>query len=91
MKKVLVIVEIFLIFLILYFLQSNFFSWYNIQGIMPNLFIILALFIGLFMGKSCGFILGVILGLILDFLISTTIRNKCYCYGINSFFWCSTR
>lgn len=69
MKKVLTIIEIFIIFLILYFLQANFFSWYNIGGIKPNLFIVLALFIGLFMGKTYGLISGVIFGILLDFFI----------------------
>ncbi len=82
MKKVLVIIELFIIFLILYFLQSNFFSWYNILGISPNLFVILILFIGLFMGKAYGFILGIIFGIILDFFIGTKIGISAVVMGI---------
>ena len=83
MKKVLVIIEIFIIFLILYFLQSNFFSWYNISGILPNLFVILALFIGLFIGKTYGLILGIVLGLVLDFFIGMRIGINAIAMGIS--------
>ena len=55
MKRALIITVLFLVFLIIYFLQSNFFSWYNIAGIQPNLFIVFILSIGLFLGKICGF------------------------------------
>ena len=51
MKKILSTIIIFLIFILIYFLQSNFFSWFNIAGIKPNLFIILVLMVGLFVGK----------------------------------------
>lgn len=86
MKKTLVIIELFIIFLILYFLQSNFFSWYNILGVAPNLFIILMLFIGLFTGKTYGLILGVILGLILDFFVGTKIGINAIIMGITGVF-----
>ena len=45
MKKALVITVLFFVFLALCFLQTNLFSWYNIAGIKPNLFIIFILFI----------------------------------------------
>ena len=54
MKKILSTIIIFLIFILIYFLQSNFFSWFNIAGIKPNLFIILVLMVGLFVGKIYG-------------------------------------
>lgn len=82
MKKALVIIELLIVFLILYFLQSNFFSWYNILGIAPNLFIILILFIGLFMGKAYGFVLGIFLGIILDFFIGVKIGINAITMGI---------
>lgn len=69
MKKVLSIIIIFLTFIFLYFLQVNFFVWFNIAGVKPNLFIILALFIGIFIGKVYGISIGIILGLILDMFI----------------------
>ena len=41
MKKAGIIALIILAFFIIYFLQADFFSWFNIFGIMPNLFVIL--------------------------------------------------
>lgn len=55
-----------LLFIIIYFLQVNFFSWFNISGIMPNLFVVLALFIGLFVGNKLGVVFGLAFGIILD-------------------------
>lgn len=73
MKRALVIIAFFIVFLILYFLQANFFSWYNIAGIKPNLFIIFALFIGLFIGKTTGFSLGLVFGILLDLFVGKRI------------------
>lgn len=72
-KKVKTIIIIIGLFLIVYFLQINFFSWFTICGIQPNLFIILVLFIGLFAGKKLGGISGLIIGIILDFLIGKSV------------------
>lgn len=66
MKKFKSILIIILLFIIIYFLQCNFFSWFNIAGIMPNLYVVLVLFIGLFIGKKIGVVSGIIIGLILD-------------------------
>lgn len=52
MKKTLTIISIILVFFLIYFLQANFFTWFNIAGIMPNLYVILVLFIGLFMKRK---------------------------------------
>lgn len=73
MRKFKVILIIILLFVLIYFLQSNFFSWFNIGGIMPNLFIILTLFIGLFVGNKIGAIFGIIFGIIIDLSIGNTI------------------
>jgi len=73
MKNVLTIIGIFLIFFLIYFLQSNFFIWFTIAGVKPNLFVILVLFLGVFAGKRLGVSLGVILGIILDLLIGKKI------------------
>lgn len=62
-----------IVFLLLYFLQTNFFNWFTIAGISPNLFVIYMLFIGLFAGKRVGIPMGVTLGLALDFFISKKI------------------
>lgn len=73
MKKVLSIAILFLTFLIIYFLQSNFFYWFNIAGIKPNLFIILALFMGIFIGRLYGVPIAIVIGLLLDFFLGKAI------------------
>ena len=45
MKKTIDIIIIILAFFIIYFLQTNFFTWFNIAGIMPNLFVVLIYYI----------------------------------------------
>lgn len=77
MKKVISIIYLIITFFVIYFLQTNFFTWFNIAGIMPNLFVIFIIFIGLFVGKNEGFILGVAFGLCIDFLIGK-------CVGISA-------
>jgi len=69
MKKTLVIIALFLTFLITYFLQSNFFSWFTIAGIKPNLFIMLQLFISLFVGIKVGIGYGFFFGFFLDMVM----------------------
>ncbi len=82
MKKVFTIIGICINFLIIYFLQINLFSWYNIAGIQPNLFIILSLFVGLFMGKIYGLTIGSILGFLLDLFISEMIGTNLLIMGL---------
>ena len=72
MKKALAIITLIITFFIIYFLQSNFFTWFNINGIMPNLFVIFILFIGLFIGKKVGSILGIVFGLFLDIVLGNS-------------------
>lgn len=71
MKKVIINIVLILTAFIIYYLQSNFFTWFNIAGVVPNLFIILVLFIGLFSSRTMGTIYGVIIGLFLDLLFSS--------------------
>lgn len=73
MKKVFVIICLLVVFLLIYFLQADFFSWFTIAGIKPNLFVIFILFVGLFAGKKIGVFLGLILGVFLDLLIGRTV------------------
>ena len=54
MKKVLIHISLIFTFIITYFLQAIFFSEFTIAGIMPNIFIILMLYIGLYMGRAMG-------------------------------------
>ena len=66
MKKLIINLVLILTLFIIYFLQSNFFNWFTIAGIMPNIFIIFILFVGLFANKIMGTIYGIVLGLFLD-------------------------
>lgn len=73
MKKAGIIIILILLFFLLYFLQANFFTWFTIAGVKPNLFVIYILFIGLFTGKKIGATLGFFLGIYMDFLIGKSI------------------
>lgn len=68
MKKFLINLALVLIGFLIYFLQSNFFSWFTIAGVKPNIFIIYILFIGLFGNRSMGIIYGSITGIFLDLI-----------------------
>lgn len=85
MKRALVITALFIVFLILYFLQANFFSWYNIAGIKPNIFIIFTLFIGLYLGRTVGFSMGIILGFLLDLFVAKRIGINAIMLSIAGF------
>ena len=82
MKKILTIIGIIIVFLLIYFLQANFFTWFTISGVMPNLFVILILFIGLFIGKNVGFTLGLIFGIYLDLMVGKSIGISGIMLGI---------
>ena len=73
LKKFLINIALILIGFIIYFLQANFFSWFTIFGIKPNLFIIYILFIGLFGNRGMGIIYGSITGIFLDLLFEEKI------------------
>ncbi len=73
MKKFLINIYLIIIAFVIYFLQSNFFNWFTIAGVMPNLFVIFVLFIGLFGNKLMGAIYGMVIGLILDVLFANNI------------------
>lgn len=73
MKKIKATLVLILIFITIYFMQINIFTWLNIAGIMPNLFAVLALFMGLFLGKKLGVVFSLIIGIILDVLVGKTI------------------
>ena len=73
MKNTLIIIATVFIFLILYFLQVNFFNWFTIGGISPNLFVILILFLSLFAGKRLGVPMGIFIGIVLDFFMNKKI------------------
>ena len=82
MKKAVDIFFIILIFFIIYFLQSNFFIWFNIAGVMPNLFVILIMLVGLFIKKKAGFVLGIIFGLLIDLFIGAKVGLNAISFAI---------
>ena len=82
MKKVIINIALVLLAIIIYFLQLNFFSWFTIAGVMPNMFIILVLFIGLFTNKNLGAIYGISIGLIIDLLTNQRIGITAVVLGI---------
>ncbi len=73
MKKFGIVVCLILIFIIIYLLQANFFMWFNLGGVKPNLFVIFVLTIGLFAGRNLGISLGIFFGLTLDFFLGKSI------------------
>lgn len=76
MRKTFISITLILIGFVIYFLQSNFFSWFTISGIRPNLFIIYILFIGLFGSRSMGLVYGAIWGIFLDLLFEEKIATN---------------
>lgn len=85
MKKFAIILSLILSFLIIYLLQVNFFSWFNLAGVKPNLFVILVLTIGLFSGRSIGTTFGLLFGLALDFFIGKSIGISALMMGVVGF------
>lgn len=73
MKKVFINLAIIILFIFIYLLQANFFTGFKIAGVMPNLFIILMLYIGLFMGRNVAITYGIILGILIDIFIGRKI------------------
>lgn len=73
MRKFLIGVLIYIIFIILYFIQADFFSWFTIAGISPNIFIIFILFLGLFTDNMFSIVMALLTGITLDLIIGKTI------------------
>lgn len=85
MKKTIIHIGLILTVMIIYLLQVNFFNWFNIAGVMPNLFVIFILFIGLFGSKAMGTIYGFVIGLLLDLIIGTKVGINMICLGLIGF------
>ena len=85
MKKLTINMFLILTAFIIYFLQSNFFNWFTISHVMPNLFVIFILFIGLFSNRITGIVYGVVLGGILDLTIGTQIGINAVGLGVIGF------
>lgn len=82
MKKVIINIILIILAFVVYLLQANFFSWFTIAGIKPNLFVIFILFIGLFGNKIMGIIYGAASGIILDLLICPKVGINMTCLAL---------
>jgi len=85
MKRVVIAICLIFLFVIIYLLQSNFFSWFNLAGVTPNLFVIFVLIIGLFSGRGMGSAFGIFFGIFIDFLIGKNIGISGIMLGIIGF------
>ena len=63
---ILISIILFLVFALLYFLQTNIFPLIPISGITPNLFVIFILIIGLFGNNFLAILFGIITGMFID-------------------------
>lgn len=82
MKKIKSFLILLLLFLIIYFLQFNFFTWFNIRGIMPNLFVVFTLFVGIFIGQRIGIAVGLFVGIVIDVIIGKQVGFTGIALGI---------
>lgn len=85
MRKTGVTICLILLFIIIYLLQANFFVWFNLGGVKPNLFIIFILILGLFGGKKIGVVFGIVFGMALDFFVSKSIGISAIMLGITGY------
>lgn len=81
MRKIGISILFFIIFLIIYFLQVNVFVNCKIFGVMPNLFVVLVLYIGLFANTTYAIAFALIMGIFLDLLYGKAI-------GITAIMFC---
>ena len=84
MKKTIIIFSMAIMFLIIYFLQANFFTWFTIAGIKPNVFVILIVFIALFASKEVSITFSIISGIFLDAIIAKKVGISGIMFGIIS-------
>ena len=82
MKKFLINLALIVLGFIIYFLQSNFFSWFTISGIKPNIFVIYVLFIGLFGNRIMGILYGSIIGIFLDLIFKEKIGANLFGFAL---------
>ncbi len=85
MKKFIINIVLILVAFLIYFLQSNFFTWFNIAGVKPSMFVLFVVFIGLFSNKTLGTIYGIAIGLVVDLLVGTKIGITAVALGIVGF------
>lgn len=86
MKKTLAIIGVSVSFLLIYLLQVNFFNWFTIAGIKPNLFVIYVVVISLFTGKKMGTIFGICFGLYIDMINGKVLGIAAIMLAVIAFF-----
>ena len=82
MKKVLIHIWLIVTFIIIYLLQTIFFTHFTIAGIMPNIFVILMLYIGLYMGRMMGIIYGISFGILMDIWMGRSFGLTSICLAL---------
>lgn len=82
MKKFLSILVLVLAFLIIYFLQINFFNNLRIFNVKPNLLIIFIVVLGLFLGSKIGLAFGIFFGILLDIFLGKNLGTMAISLGI---------
>ena len=85
MKKTVINIVLIITIFILYYLQANFFSWFNIADVMPNLFVIFVLFIGLFANRTMGTVYGAGIGIMLDLILGNQVGIYAVTLGLIGF------
>lgn len=85
MRKTIINVFLIITAIVIYYLQSNFFMWFNIAGIKPNLLVIFVLFIGLFANRTMGIAYGTGIGIVIDILVGHVIGIYAVTLGIIGF------
>lgn len=79
MKKFIIYIFLIISFVVIYLLQSTFFTNFTIAGVMPNIIVILVLYIGLYAGVSKGIIFGIMFGIFIDIWIGKNIGITSIC------------
>lgn len=82
MKKILIHFALIMICIVLYLLQTIFFTNFTIAAVMPNLFVIFMLYVGLYMGRSMGVIYGIMYGIFIDLWMGKNIGITSVCLAI---------
>ena len=85
MKKLIINISLIIVFIIIYLLQTTFFTSFTIAEIKPTRISILMLYIGLYMGRSYGIIYGISYGIFIDIWIGRNIGITSICLAFIGF------
>lgn len=65
MKKLIINIFFIITMFLIFFMQLNFFNWFTIASVMPNMFVIYILFIGLYTKKYVVITYATLLGVLI--------------------------